>query len=305
MPLHVRTPLLRHPQASARAGREVWLKLEALQPSGSFKIRGVGALCEAAVAGGARRLISSSGGNAGLATALAGGLLGVEVCVVTPESTPLDVRENMRRAGAEVIVRGADWDEADAYARRLIAPDSAYVHPFDDPRLWAGHASMVDEWVEQGPRPDLVVLAVGGGGLLCGVLEGMHHHGWTDVPVLAVETQGARSLNAAVEAGALVTLPAITTVAKTLGARRVAARALAWTREHPVRVATVSDTQALRAIFRFADEQRILVEPSCGAALAAVDEGLPALGDARCVLVVVCGGAGATLSAFEGWRALA
>lgn len=303
MPLHVRTPLVHHPQASERLGREVWLKLEALQPAGSFKMRGVGALCEQAVAQGARRLVSSSGGNAGLATARAGRMLGVEVLVVTPESTPLSVQERMQREGAQVLVHGAAWDEADAHARGLVDARAAYVHPFDDPRLWAGHASMVAELAEQGPRPDLLVLSVGGGGLLCGALEGLHAQGWANVPVLAAETRGAHSFAAAIEAGERVSLPAITSVAKTLGARRVAAEALAWTRRHDIRSRVVEDAEALRAIFRFADEQRLLVEPSCGAALAALEqEG--ALGEAERVVLIVCGGAGATLDAFAEWKAL-
>lgn len=101
------------------------------------------------------------------------------------------------------------------------------------------------------PKPDVVALAVGGGGLLCGVLQGLHARGWDDVPVVAAETDGAASLAAAIAAGRPVMLPAITSIATSLGARQVSARAFAWTREHAVHSAVVSDAEAVRACLFF------------------------------------------------------
>ena len=166
------------------------------------------------------------------------------------------------------------------------------MHPFDDELLWRGHATMIHEAATQGPRPDAVVVSVGGGGLLCGVLEGMHACGWIDVPVIAVETVGAASLRAAIAAGRLVTLDAITSIATSLGARRVCAEALAWTARHPVVSTVVTDAAAIRACVAIADDQRLLIEPACGAAVAAVQarEAAP-LQTARDVLVILCGGA--------------
>jgi L-serine/L-threonine ammonia-lyase len=122
------------------------------------------------------------------------------------------------------------------------------------------------------------------------VLQGLQRGGWQDVKVIAVETQGCESLHRSMLAGELVTLPAITSIAKSLGARRVASEALAWTRRHPVESVVVSDQSAMTAARRFARQQRVLVEPACGAALAVVHENHPALGDAACAAVVVCGG---------------
>ncbi|MEY4753902.1 MAG: hypothetical protein RJA44_1577, partial [Pseudomonadota bacterium] len=272
--------------------QRVWLKLEALQPSGSFKLRGVGHACEVHAARGATRLLSSSGGNAGLAVAYAGKRLGLPVIVVVPESTPEWPRTLLRRQGAELIVHGASWMEANDHLMTLRRPTDGFIHPFDDPLLWDGHASMIVEAAAQGPRPDAVVLSVGGGGLMCGVLQGMHAVGWQDVPLVAVETVGADSLHAAVAAGQLVTLEAITSVATSLGARRVSAQAFEWTRRHRVISTTVSDAQAVEACLAVAREQRLIVEPACGAALAAVcSGGVPELVSARNVLVVLCGGA--------------
>lgn len=300
MPLHIATPLLE--SIASTPARRVWLKMEALQPSGSFKLRGIGHACEEHVRRGARRLMSSSGGNAGLAVAYAGRRLGVPVVVVVPETTLPWPMELIRREGAEVIVHGRSWMEANAHLQALLREGDAFIHPFDDALVWEGHASMIDEVHATGVRPDALVLSVGGGGLLCGVLQGMHRVGWRDVPVVAVETAGADSLAQAIAAGHVVELPAITSIATSLGARRVAERAFAWTQEHPVRSVVVGDRLAVEACLAFARDQRVIVEPACGAALAVgLDAGAPSLEGAREVLVIVCGGVVASYPQLDQW----
>ena len=144
-------------------------------------------------------------------------------------------------------------------------------------------------------------MAVGGGGLFCGLVQGLHRVGWTDIPVLAVETKGTASLAASISAGRLVTLKKIDSIAVTLGARTVASEALSWTDRHRVTPWTVSDRAALDACFRFADDHRILVEPACGAALSTIyDKADPLIGK-NPVLVIVCGGAGVSLPLLREW----
>ena len=299
--MHVVTPLVRSTPLSAALGAEVWLKLEALQPSGSFKLRGVGRACRRARERGARAVVSSSGGNAGLAAAVAGRALGLPVTVVVPATTSPRMRGLLAAEGAAVRVEGAVWDEAHAAAVALAAASGAFlVHPFEGEDLWEGHATLVAEAAVQGPRPDAVVCAVGGGGLLGGVLRGLAAAGWADVPVVAAETEGAASFAAAWAAGEVVTLPAITSIATSLGARRVSEAVFAAARRREVRPAVVSDAEALDACARFADAHRLLVEPACGAALAPVLAGHPALAGARTVWVVVCGGAGVTRATLAG-----
>lgn len=295
MALHIETPLLRSQLLTSRTGREIWLKLEAFQPSGSFKLRGIGHACETLVKRGAKRFVSSSGGNAGLAVAYAGGRLDVPVLVVVPESTSERAKDLIRRENAEVIVHGLSWKEANEHALSLLGNDDAFLHPFDDPLLWTGHASLVDEVARQGPKPGAVVLSVGGGGLLCGVIEGLHRNGWQDVPVIAVETEGADSFAQALKADHLVELPAITSVATSLGARQVAEQALELSRKHRIHSIVLPDRSAINACLAFLDDHRVLVEPACGAALAAVYEDVPALKEFQTLLVVACGGVGTTL----------
>ena len=307
MPLHIETPLLSSTPLGLVAGREVWLKMDALQPSGSFKIRGIGAACEVYAQRGATRFVSSSGGNAGIAVAYAGRRLGIRVTVVVPESTTARARQLIAHEGAELVVHGESWQEANARALALVGATDAFLHPFDDPLLWPGHATMIDEAARhvsnQGARPDAVVLSVGGGGLLCGVIEGLRRNGWSDVPVIAVETDGAASLAASLREGRRVTLDAITSVATSLGAKQVCARAFDLAREHPVVSTTVSDRAAVDACLRFVDDHRVVVEPACGAALALAYDRSAALAPYAHVLIVVCGGATATLDQLQEWSA--
>ncbi|MCA8960510.1 MAG: pyridoxal-phosphate dependent enzyme [Planctomycetes bacterium] len=302
-PLHVRSRLITSEPLSRRHGGSVHLVMETDQPVRSFKIRGIGRLAQQRAAAGATELVSSSGGNAGYAAAYAGRRLGLAVTVVVPRSTTALARRRLIDEGATVIESGASWDDAHLHALEIARTrGAAYVHPFDDPEIWTGHSTMIDEVAEAGVRPDGVVVAVGGGGLLCGVLEGMHRHGWTTTPVLAVETEGAASFARSVEAGRCVTLDAITTLATTLGARRVASAALDWSRRHPVRPWVVTDAMAVRACRAFHDDHGEWVEPSCGAALSVLYESDDATSRWSDVLVIVCGGAGVDAEAVAGWE---
>ncbi|KAM6051943.1 serine dehydratase-like isoform 2-T3 [Chlamydotis macqueenii] len=239
-PFHVVSPVLESLPLSRAAGTQVYMKLENVQPTGSFKIRGIGRLCQ------------------------------------------------------EV------WDEANKRALELAECEGwVSIHPFDHPLVWQGHASLVRELKDSlETKPDAILLAVGGGGLLAGVVAGLHQVGWQDVPIVAAETWGAHSFHAALAAGRLVSLPDITSVAKCLGAKMVAARALECTRECHIISEVVEDAEAVRAVEQFLDDERMLVQPACGAALALLYTGrlqrLQREGRLRTplasVVVVVCGG---------------
>jgi L-serine/L-threonine ammonia-lyase len=301
--LHIETPYVPHRGLPA-SGRETWVKLDAYQPTGSFKIRGVGRLCQALKAEGARSFVCSSGGNAGYAAAYAGQALGVPVTVVVPSTTPVFMREKLAALGAQVLVEGDVWDEADALARAMVdRGEGAYVPPFDHPQLWAGHASLIDEIVTRGPVPDAIVVAVGGGGLMCGVAEGLARHGLREVAIVAVETEGAATLARSMEAGRSVTLERIETIASSLGARRVADAAFAWSQTRPVVPVVVSDADAVRACRRFADDHLALVEPACGAALSLAYADHPALKPYARVAVIACGGVVVSLEKLSAWGA--
>ncbi len=303
-PLHIETPLIESRALSLHAGRSVWLKMEALQPPGSFKIRGIGFACQEYARGGARRFISSSGGNAGIAVAYAGRYLSIPVIVVVPETTTERARALIRQEGAEIVVHGSSWQEANALALSMVRETDAFLHPFDDPLLWQGHATLIDEVRRSGVKPDAVVLSVGGGGLLCGVMEGLHRNGWSDTPVIAVETHGADSFAQSIQAGQRIELPAITSIATSLGARKVSERAFTWSKQHPIHSVVVSDRAAVAACERFIVDQRLVVEPACGAALAAVYEPVAEIQPYQSLLIIVCGGVTASLEQLHRWSEL-
>ena len=300
-PLYIETPLIESRSLSIHTGRSVWLKLEALQPPGSFKIRGIGFACKEYARRGAVRFISSSGGNAGIAVAYAGRMLSIPVVVVVPETTSERAKYLIQQEGAEIIVHGPSWQEANTLALSMVRDTDAFLHPFDDPLLWQGHATMMDEVVQSGKKPEAVVLSVGGGGLLCGVIEGLHRNNWQDVPVIAVETVGADSFAKSVSAGHRIELPAITSIATSLGARQVSERAFSWSKQHPISCVVVSDLEAVSACKRFIVDHRIVVEPACGAALAAAYERIPEIGAFKSILVIVCGGVTASIEQLQKW----
>jgi len=301
VPLHIETPLLESRPLSASSGKTVWLKMETSQAPGSFKIRGIGFACQEYARRGAARFVSSSGGNAGIAVAYAGRYLRIPVTVVVPETTSEHAKALIRREGGEVVVHGASWQEANALAQSMIAERTAFIHPFDDPLLWRGHAGMIDEVARAGLMPDAVVLSVGGGGLLCGVVEGLRANGMDKVPVVAVETAGADSYARSLAAGHRITLAGITSIATSLGARQVCEQAFRWSTMHPVKSAVVSDEASVFAYNRFLGEHRVLVEPACGASLALLYEPAAALESFDTVLVIVCGGATATTEQLQAW----
>ncbi|MGO4175872.1 pyridoxal-phosphate dependent enzyme [Bosea sp. TAF32] len=300
-PLHVRTPACYSPALSRASGRKVWLKLESLQPTGSFKLRGIGLACQHYARRGAKRFVSSSGGNAGIAAAYAGRELGIPVRVVVPETTPARARRLISGMDAEILVHGASWQEANEHTLAMLGDGNAFIHPFDDPVVWSGHSTIIDEVVEDGVRPDLVVLSVGGGGLLSGVVEGLQRHELT-TPVLTVGTKGASCLAQSAARNERIVLPAIDSIATSLGARQVAEHAFALLSKHRIGCAVVSDLQAVDACLRFLDDLRILVEPACGASIAAIYEQVAELADFQNILVIICGGALATVEQLTAWR---
>ena len=253
----------------------------------------------------------------------------MKTTVVVPSTTPPFIRDRLEELGARVVVHGAQWSEANEEAQRRNAEDGGkLVHPFDDADAWTGHATLVHETVADLARREKTmtfssndsndsnergeqnktgkteiaafVTCVGGGGLLMGILQGLRETGLaSSARVVAAETLGADSMASSLEAGAVTTLPGITSVAKSLGAAAPSARVFAEAHElyekKRVLPLRVSDEDAVRACLRFADDHRVLVEPACGAALAAVYGGQAAKWLEKCadgpVVVEVCGGA--------------
>lgn len=288
----------------------VFFKLEAQQASGSFKDRGLFHLVKSSMANRPNdpitALISSSGGNAGNAVATVGKRLGIPTKVFVPKSTMKLMISKIEGKGAHVVVHGENWNEADKEARKAVEGDpfSLYCPPFDHPLIWEGASSIVDELGMQLKKynmkkfPDAIILSVGGGGLLRGVQLGLEKNGHHQTKIIAVETRGAESF-----AVAPTRLQSITSVATSLGSLYVVPSALKSKIETISMV--VSDVEAVDACYKYAEEHRSLVEPACGAALAALsprrvtqllDMGI------KSVVVIVCGGSAVSIDLLADYK---
>lgn len=302
----------------------IFLKLENLQPSGSFKSRNIGnfllqAIKQHQASGDTRPLHfhGSSGGNAGLACVTAANMLGCKATIAVPKSTEESMVARLRVAGAQdpVHVHGSNWFKCDEYLRKVVMPHAEesgeraiYVPPFDHPHVWDGAETMIVEIADDmhGEQPDAVVCSVGGGGLFCGIVQGIEREGWS-TQVIAVETYGADSLAQAVEKKELVALPEITSVATSLGAPIVAQRALDYALQDNVTTIRVEDAEACISCSKFADDERILVEPACGATISLAYEGrlakhLKGFGRDSKVVLIVCGGVRTSLKMMDDYK---
>jgi len=331
----IKTPLIYSKGLSKSAGCNIYLKLENLQPSGSFKSRGIGNFLlaklrehESSAASfkdqnSKVHFYSSSGGNAGLGCVHAAVTLGCAATIVVPLSTTSYMIDKLHAAGAtEVIQEGKSWAEADHYLVDTLmrkvrekGEEAVYVPPFDAQYIWDGNAQISTEIFEQlrsagehynacdSPAQkdktvvllDAIICSVGGGGLFCGIMQGLDSLRLTATKVLTMETIGAESLNQAIAKKKLVTLPAITSIATSLGARTVCEKALDYGLRDTVISVVLSDAEAVDACKRFASDERFLVEPACGVCLALCYEGrlktyIPELRPDSNVSIVVCGG---------------
>ncbi|MEU3766959.1 serine/threonine dehydratase [Amycolatopsis keratiniphila] len=268
-----RTPVLR----AEVDGRPLVLKLEHLQRSGSFKLRGaVNALVSGPLP---ERVLTASGGNHGLGVATAASLLNLPATVYVPESAPQAKTDRIEATGAKLIRHGATYAEAAAKALEVAAePGTRYLHAYDAPDVVAGQGTVAAEVVQDAPDVDAFLVAVGGGGLVAGTsLAGL--------PTFAVEPERCRALGAALEAGEPVDVEIDSVAASALGATRVGDVPFAVLRDRVTSV-LVSDEELLAARHRLWEEFRLAVEPAAAVPFAAWLAGR-AEGELPCV--ILCG----------------
>ncbi|KAJ1909296.1 catabolic L-serine/threonine dehydratase, partial [Tieghemiomyces parasiticus] len=283
----------------------VWLKCENLQPTGSFKIRGMGMAAQRALAeNSAQHFVTGSTGNAALALAYAGRQLQRPVTVFLPTTTSAAMQTKIKNEGASIRLEGQDLEAVISAAHQFAAgrDDCYFVHPFDDEIVQTGHATMLPEiklQIHHRP-PDALLCGVGGGGLLAGLIRGLQAFGWTDVPVVAVETHGSNVFQTCRVNGERAPLSTYKTLATSLGSRYLAAHAFNLSTSHPVIPFAVSDPMAANATQLFADDHQAMVEPACGAVLSLLYSGvirdvLPDLQPSSHIVVILAGGADITV----------
>jgi threonine dehydratase len=284
------TPLIRAQHFSRELGANVFFKLEMLQPTHSFKVRGAfNALTQLTDKQRKRGVVTASGGNHGLAIAYAAATLGIPATVYLPESATEIKLAAIRRFGPELVVHGSDWDDANALAMKVAGESGrAYIHPFDNPMVMAGQGTIVTELLAQLAEPDLIVASIGGGGLISGILSAIQHYS-PGTRVFGVETEGADSMYQSRKAGKIVELAAITSIAETLGARKTEKTQFEIVTQYVTDLVTVSDNAAIRALIAILQEEKLLTEPATSCSVAALMEGKIPVEPGEKVVVALCG----------------
>ncbi len=287
---HVRhTPTEHSPSLTALSGRDVFLKLENLQRTGAFKIRGaLNAILRLDPASRAAGVVTASAGNHGQGVAFAAQLVGVPACVVLPHGVPLAKLAAIQRTGAETVLTDGGYDDAHTAALEIARQRGrTYVHAFDDDDVVAGQGTVGLEMLADAPDLDTLVVPVGGGGLIAGVALAASTHR-PRPRIIGVQSIGAPALADSFVSRQVVERPAAT-IADGIAVRRPAERTLAVIRGLVDDVITVSDEAIARAIVVLLERQKLLAEGAGAAALAAVLEANGRVGGRR-VGVVVSGG---------------
>jgi threonine dehydratase len=285
------TPLLRIPALDAALGCRVYLKLESLQRTGSFKLRGaLNALLCLTDAQRTRGVVASSSGNHAQGVACAGQLLGVDVTIVMPTNCNPTKLAGVKSYGARVLLEGTLSTERDAKAAQLVAEEGRVeIHPYDNPYVKAGQGTLVLEALEQCPDLDVFVAPVGGGGLVCGVAaaaKGLK----PDIRVVGVEPAGAARYTRSREAGKPITLENVDTIADGTRTSRAAPSSLEIMDALGVELATAEDS-AIRAAMRLmVSGARQVAEPSSVLPIAAALSGRLDIGPEDAVCFVISGG---------------
>lgn len=285
-----RTPLLRSSQLGAQTGTRLWFKAEALQKTGSFKVRGVfNRIAHMSEAERSRGLITISAGNHAQAVAYAACVEGVRATVVMPAHASRAKVEASRAYGADVVLHG---DVFGAFARmQELREQHGYtlLHPFDDEAVIAGHGSAGLEILEDLPDVDLVIVPVGGGGLISGVAAAIKLQRPL-VRIIGVEPEGAATMSAALAAGEVVRLDRIVTIADGLAPPSAGEVTLEHTKAFVDDVVTVTDPEMVRAMALMMMRTKLFVEPSGAAGLAALLSGRVRTSPDQRVVVVASGG---------------
>lgn len=275
---------------SELTGTRCHVKLENLQMTGSFKERGAAnLLLQLSADERARGVIAASAGNHGLAVAFHAARLGIPATIVMPEWAPLIKVSSARRQGAEVVLWGANFDEACERAWTLGRERGlTFVHPFDDPRVVAGQGTLGLELLDQMPALDAVVVAVGGGGLVGGVALAVKARR-PGVRVIGVQAEALPAMREALRARERVRLPAASTLADGIAVRQVGALGLALARAWVDDVVVVAEEELANAILILLEVEKTVAEGAGAAPLAALlNRSLGLAG--RDVALVVSGG---------------
>jgi threonine dehydratase len=285
------TPLLTSRSLSEATGFDMRLKAEIFQRGGSYKVRGptnlIGQLTDEEKA---RGVICSSAGNHSQGVAIAARQHGVKAVVCMAENATPSKIAATEGYGAEVILHGTIWDEANEKALELVEERGlTYIHPFDDPRLIAGQGTVGLEIMEDFPGVDVIVVPIGGGGLISGVSMAAKSIN-PDVRIIGVESSGAPAMKLSVEAGHQVTLDEVDCVIDGLRVKRIGYNTRSVAARLVDEIVTLPDQQIFEALLWLMERAKLVAEGAAAAPVGALLQGLVKAPAGAKVVAVLSGG---------------
>ncbi len=264
------TPVDRSSSLDEFSGGEVYLKMEHLQWTGSFKTRGAYNKISQDVERGVERFVAASAGNHAQGVALAATTCGAEATIYMPENAPQAKVDATRGYGATVELAGRDFQETMAHAQDAAeGGDAEFVHAYDDVDIIAGQGTLGTEMYHDLPEVDTVVVPIGGGGLISGVSTAIKHLS-PETRVVGVQATGAETVHESLDKGFPVTLEEVDTIADGIATGGISETTLSVIRANVDQVVTVSDTEIARAILLVMERAKQVVEGSAAASVAAI-----------------------------------
>jgi threonine dehydratase len=286
-----RTPLLTSRTLGDETGFDVRLKAELFQRTGSYKIRGpLVKLSRLTQEERDRGVVCSSAGNHAQGVALAAAMLGVRAVVCMAENATPSKIAATKGYGAEVVLEGSIWDDADRKARELVASEGlTYVHPFDDVDLISGQGTVGVEILEDWPEAEIVVVPIGGGGLISGVSSAIKQER-PEVGIVGVESADGPAMKASVEAGELVTLEHCDTIIDGLRVKRAGEITFGLVQRFVDEIVAVPDATIFENVLWTMAHTKLVVEGAAAAPVAALREGLVDAPPGTKVVCILSGG---------------
>ncbi|MCH7875603.1 MAG: threonine ammonia-lyase [Gemmatimonadetes bacterium] len=290
-PFVYHTPLLTSRSLSEATGFDVRLKAELFQRGGSYKVRGpTNKISKLSDEERARGVICSSAGNHSQGVAIAARQNGIKAVVVMAENATPSKIAATRGYGAEVVLHGSIWDEANEKALELVEERGlTYIHPFDDPDLIAGQGTVGLEILDDFPDVELIVVPIGGGGLISGISMAAKSIR-PDIRIVGVESSGAPAMKRSVEAGERITLDHVDCVIDGLRVQRVGEYTLSVVSRFVDEIVTLPDEQIFDALLWLMTRAKLVAEGAAAAPVGALLKGLIDAPPGTKVVSVVSGG---------------
>ncbi|PYR56729.1 MAG: threonine ammonia-lyase [Acidobacteria bacterium] len=292
MGAHVyRTPLLTSRLLSERTGFDVRVKAEMFQRGGSYKIRGpMNKFSYLTDEQKRRGVICSSAGNHAQGVALAAAIYGIKAVVVMAENATTSKVDATRAYGAEVVLHGTIWDEANERAKQLVEERGyTYIHPFDDEQLIVGQGTLGLEIYQDWPEVDVAIVPIGGGGLISGVTTALKACN-PAIRIIGVESSGAPAMTRSVREGRLLTLERVDCIIDGLRVKRVGEKTFDIVRRFVDELVTLPDEQIFDAVVWIMSHLKVVPEGAAAASVGALLQGLVAAPRGARVVCVLSGG---------------